>query len=165
MPSHDLLHRAIGLALHKHADQVDKLGQPYIFHLCRVMLSPRLTNDFERAAGVLHDVVEDGHISLNGLRSAGYDDDFILVIGGLTRLKNEDYDWYIANKVMARKMREQDIPQHIRLARIRVKLADLDDHFLGIHEITHEDRARLMPRYIRARHVLELELEGYGISP
>ena len=61
---------AILLALETHRGQKDKGGEPYILHALRVML--RMTTGHERWAAVLHDVVEDGEISLADLSGRGY---------------------------------------------------------------------------------------------
>ena len=53
--------RAIEIAARAHAGQVDKAGEPYIFHPLRLMLS--LSGVHAQMAAVLHDVVEDTSIT------------------------------------------------------------------------------------------------------
>jgi len=60
------LEDAIALAVEAHRGQQEKTGQPYILHALRVML--RLETEFERMAGVLHDVVEDTRYTLDEVR-------------------------------------------------------------------------------------------------
>jgi (p)ppGpp synthase/HD superfamily hydrolase len=57
---------AITFACKVHAGQVDKSGQPYILHPLRLML--KFQDEDERIVSVLHDVVEDGNVSLNELK-------------------------------------------------------------------------------------------------
>lgn len=64
------LERAIEMALHAHAGQVDKAGEPYILHPLRLMLA--LNGMYPRMAAVLHDVVEDTSVTLDNLRSEGF---------------------------------------------------------------------------------------------
>lgn len=53
------LDEAIIHAVHAHAGQVDKLGEPYILHPLRVMASQPMQADSWLVAAVLHDVQED----------------------------------------------------------------------------------------------------------
>jgi GTP diphosphokinase / guanosine-3',5'-bis(diphosphate) 3'-diphosphatase len=52
-----ILERAIALAAERHAGQTDKVGEPYILHVLRVML--QMPDEESRIAAVLHDIVED----------------------------------------------------------------------------------------------------------
>ena len=56
-----LIEDAITFAAQAHADQLDKLGEPYIYHPLRVMLLVKQAggSEVEIAAAALHDVVED----------------------------------------------------------------------------------------------------------
>jgi (p)ppGpp synthase/HD superfamily hydrolase len=152
MLDQELLVHAIDLANYWHAGQVDKQGDPYILHIMRVVTSVRLTSVWERACAALHDIVEDTPITLPGLASAGYSHDVIHVLAGLTR-GHERYDHYIQNKVA-----DERTSTRIQLARIRIKLADLDDHLGRLHGLTISDRERLAPRYIDGREYLENRL-------
>src|SRR5438270_278019 len=51
------LEDAIALAVEAHRGQTDKIGQPYVLHVLRVMF--RCETEIERIVAVLHDVVED----------------------------------------------------------------------------------------------------------
>lgn len=81
------LERAIEIAASAHAGQVDKAGEPYILHPLRVML--RVASPHERMAAVLHDVVEDTSVSLQGLISEGFPSDVISAIKALTKRPGE----------------------------------------------------------------------------
>lgn len=78
---------AVALARRAHQGQADKLGSPYIEHPLRVM--HRLTGEFERMAGVLHDVLEDTEITAADLRAAGCPEPVIAAVRALTKPTGE----------------------------------------------------------------------------
>jgi (p)ppGpp synthase/HD superfamily hydrolase len=129
-----------------HRGQQDKVGQPYILHILRVMLRLETTN--ERMAGALHDVVEDTPYTLDELRRRGYPDPVIEAVDCLTRRHDETYEQFI----------ERAIANPI--AR-RVKLADLEDNMdiRRLHEVSEKDRERLN-RYIRARERVKQAIQA-----
>ncbi len=144
---------AIELAAQKHRKQVDKQGLPYILHVLHVIISPRLTSDFERVCAALHDIIEDTDVSAADLRSMGFPGDVVQVVSRLSRPPHLSYDDYMLKQVLG------DCPEvHILLAAIRIKLADLDHHISRLHTLSFEDRDRLGPRYILAHEILEVEL-------
>ena len=59
------LNRAIMFACIAHDGQQDKIGEPYILHPIRVMLS--LNTEEERIVAILHDVIEDTSTSSEDL--------------------------------------------------------------------------------------------------
>lgn len=135
------IERAVTIAAEAHAGQVDKAGVPYILHALRVMLSMETVE--EQVVAVLHDVVEDTHWSLDGLRAEGFSESVLKAVDSLTRRHGESYDSFV----------ERAGRDH--LAR-RVKLADLMDNcnLQRIAEPTQEDHARI-DRYRRAIERLE----------
>lgn len=112
-----LLNCAEALAEYLHFEQVDKQGQPYIYHVQRVYKSCYQLSIEQRVAAVLHDAIEDSEgkftfetaLSIFGQKIA-------ILLDALTRRKSEEsYVAYIK-----------------RLARtpeaVPIKLADLADH-------------------------------------
>ena len=81
------LERAIEIAAAAHAGQVDKAGQPYILHPLRVML--RVAGAHERMVAVLHDVLEDTHVTLEQLVEEGFPGEVILAVQALTKHPGE----------------------------------------------------------------------------
>ena len=81
------IERAIEIAAAAHAGQLDKAGQPYILHPLRVML--RVSNDAERMAAVLHDVVEDTPVTLAQLTESGFPAEVLAAIEALTKRPGE----------------------------------------------------------------------------
>jgi len=141
-----LLESAIVLAVGTHRGQEDKGGAPYILHPLRVMLS--LRGPLEMIVGVLHDVVEDGGVTLDRLRRAGYPDRVVEALDALTRRPEESCDVYLA-RVKANPLA------------LQVKLADLHDNLdeSRIAEPTEKDRRR-WEKYRRAL----AELEGRSVG-
>lgn len=110
---------AISLACKVHAGQVDKSGQPYILHPLRLLLKFRCEN--ERIVSVLHDVIEDGDITLDELRTLGFSDLVIGEIDCLSRRKGEDYQDFIcrlSSNDLAKKVKIEDIKDNLDVTRL-----------------------------------------------
>lgn len=132
---------AIALALECHRGQKDKAGKPYILHPLRLMLKFR--DEAQQVTAVLHDVVEDGDITLDELRARGISDEVVEAVDCLSRRKGEDYMAFIA--------RINGNP----LARA-VKIADLKDNMdvTRLQQLTPRDLERIA-KYHRALAILQ----------
>lgn len=143
-----MLDKAIQIATMAHQGQTDKAGQPYILHPLRVMFSTK--TETERICAVLHDVVEDTHITLNDLKNEGFSEEVLLAIDALTRRDSESYDDYISRVI------ENRIACY-------VKLADLSDNMdlSRIANPSQKDHKRI-DKYRKAsdRIIDALEEEG-----
>jgi len=132
------LERAIAIAAVAHEGQVDKAGAPYILHPLRMMLA--VTTPEARMAAVLHDVVEDGDVTLEQLRAEGFPAAVVEAVDALTKREHEedDYEAFIRRAALNPIARE-------------VKLADLRDNsdLSRIAEPTEKDRTRI-EKYKRA---------------
>ena len=62
-----LTNRALRLAYNAHQGQVDKSGQPYIFHPYH--LAEQMTDEISVCVALLHDVLEDTDVSLEELEA------------------------------------------------------------------------------------------------
>lgn len=135
------LEDAIILAAHAHRGQVDKVGQPYILHVLRVML--REEDETARLVAVLHDVLEDTSVTLAELRAAGYSEQVCAAVDCLTRRRSESYEEMIERIAAATPLARQ------------VKLADLADH-LDLQRKAPADpaAAERHARYLAARERL-----------
>jgi hypothetical protein len=101
--------------------------------------------DAERAAAVLHDVVEDTHVTFEGLREAGIPEDVIAAVDCVTKRNGEAYDDYL------------DRVTGNPIAR-RVKLADLEDNMRVDRLVTVTDRdLKRLEKYGYAKQRLSLE--------
>lgn len=104
---------ALRIAVDAHTGQVDKVGQPYILHVLRVM--SKMKTEETMMVATLHDVVEDTDITLEYLREVGFSDDVIGAVDAITKRDGDNYEDYLA-RVYANEIARQ------------VKLADLEDN-------------------------------------
>lgn len=113
------LETAIALACRVHAGQVDKSGQAYILHPLRLML--QFEHDDERIVSVLHDVVEDGGVTLDQLRQLGLSEAIVAAIDCLSKRPGEQYEDFIARLApnpLARKVKMEDIKHNLDVTRL-----------------------------------------------
>jgi len=113
------LERAIAIAAEAHAGQLDKAGQPYILHPLRVML--RVSNEEERIAAILHDVVEDTNVTLEQLAKEGFSGPVLAAVEALTKLPGESRTEAAARAkrdVIARAVKLADNSENMDLSRI-----------------------------------------------
>jgi len=137
---------AVSLAARLHGAQTDKLGEPYLGHLVRVMLRlPTDASDDENVAALLHDVIEDVPDGSRLLAEAGVPARVIGLVATLTRRDGEDYDAFI-DRVAGTPAR-------------RVKRADVEDNSDPgrLARLPAETRERLLKKYARAIRVLDGE--------
>lgn len=131
------LEDAIALAVKAHRGQVDRVGQPYVLHPLRVMF--QLEHEVDRIVAVLHDVVEDTEVTMDDLRQAGYGEEIIAALDGVTRRDDESYEEFV----------ERSLAHPVSR---RVKLADLNDN-MDIRRLTEpldESDFDRLKRYLRA---------------
>jgi (p)ppGpp synthase/HD superfamily hydrolase len=138
------LEDAIVLAVQAHRGQVDKVGQPYVLHLLRVMM--RLEGEAAQMVGVLHDLVEDTDYTFDDLRGLGYAEEVVQALDCLTRRPEESYEQFIERASVN------------PLAR-RVKRADLEDNMdiRRLPAVGEKDLQRLNRYIVAWRRVLAME--------
>ncbi len=113
------LEDAIVLATQAHRGQVDKVGQPYILHLLRVMM--RLEGEAAQMVGVLHDLVEDTGYSFDDLRALGYAEELIQALDCLTRRSEESYEQFLERaraNPLARRVKRADLEDNMDIRRL-----------------------------------------------
>lgn len=135
-----LLEEAILLAVTVHRGQIRKNGTPFIFHPLRVML--RMDSVEEMITGILHDTIEDGHVTLEQLERMGFSLRIREAVDCLTHKEEEPYMDYI-KRVKG---------NHLAT---RVKIADLRDN-MNMGEIPNpgqRDHQRLQ-KYQKALRIL-----------
>jgi len=142
-----MINTAIELAVRAHSGQIDKGGQPYIFHPLRVMLSSRLTTETARICAVLHDVLEDTTVQAEELRAI-FGSEILSTLQVLTHPHGEPYKEYIS------RVRTNPVA-------VEVKLADLDDNTLPSRQsyLDESTRTRLDKKYSMAYRMLLGEKE------
>lgn len=131
------------LATQAHAGQVDKAGQPYILHPMRVAKRFHLVQEVDFAVvALLHDVVEDTHVTLNDLHRM-FPTHIVAAVDAITHRKNEPRDAYY-QRVKANPLAH------------RVKLADVDDNSdpERLASLDVATRKRLETKYAHARQAL-----------
>lgn len=123
-----MLSDAIAMAVEAHRGQVDKAGAPYILHPLRLMLQQR--DMPRRIAAMLHDVVEDGGVTLETI-TAKFGAEIAAAVDALTHRDGEPYDLFVtrcATDPIARDVKRADIEDNLDLSRLP--------------EITEKDHAR-----------------------
>ena len=92
---------ALALARELHAGQVDKAGEPYIWHPVRVMMRlPSGSSDDAKIAALLHDTIEDCGVSGAALVARGVPLAAVQIVELLTRSPAQGYEQFI--RVIAR---------------------------------------------------------------
>lgn len=123
-PLADLLARAVAIAEQQHAGQVDKAGRPYIEHPRRVMRA--MATDAERIVAILHDVVEDGDVTLARLADEGFPQYLLDALDSVTRRPDETYEAFVARAAanpIGRRVKVADLQDNADLTRIAAPTA------------------------------------------
>lgn len=123
------LDEAIKVATIAHAEQKDKAGDPYIWHVLRVANEVRYMGGDEDAqiVALLHDTVEDGHLTLEGIK-VNFGAQVRAAVEALTRLESDsgkmpryDYETYIyrvAKNPIAVEVKIADLKDNMDMTRI-----------------------------------------------
>ena len=139
-----LTNKALRLAYAAHHGQLDKSGQPYIFHPYH--LAEQMPDEISVCVALLHDVVEDTAVTLEELKQK-FPPAVTDAVSLLTHEKGTDYFAYI------RALRKNPIA-------VRVKLADLahnadESRYAGCELIDREQIGRRREKYRRAKAILQ----------
>lgn len=138
-----LTNRAMKLAYAAHEGQVDKCGQPYIFHPYH--LAEQMDDEISTCVALLHDVVEDTDVTLDDLRKQ-FPSEVVEGVRLMTHDPAVDYFDYV------RAIKGHPVAQ-------KVKLADLahnsdESRFAGMEDATEALLSRRRQKYARARDIL-----------
>ncbi|MED2737209.1 HD domain-containing protein [Bacillus toyonensis] len=93
MSLQNLLEKALVIAIECHKGQTDKGGNPYILHPLAV--ASRVHKLEEKIVAILHDVVEDTHMTFDRLRELGFPEYIVSAIDSVTRRDGETYDEFL----------------------------------------------------------------------
>lgn len=113
------IEKAVEIAARAHAGDVDKAGNPYLFHPLRLMFA--VEQPFEKMAAVLHDVVEDTPITLEDLQAEGFDPQVLSAIEALTKRPGEsrlEAAARAASNNITRVVKLADVTDNMDLSRI-----------------------------------------------
>ena len=149
-----MIQNDLGLAIHTavdaHYGQKDRGGNPYILHPLFVMNHVKMYGNIAMIVAILHDVVEDTPVTIEGLRKMGFTDEVLIPLTLLTHLEGVPYEVYI---------------EHISFNRIAslVKMGDLvhNSDLLRLKGVREKDLARAA-KYHKA--FMLLHLKGYTFS-
>lgn len=138
-----LTNKAMKLAYTAHEGQVDKCGQPYIFHPYH--LAEQMDDETSTCVALLHDVVEDTDVTLDDL-AREFPPEVVEGVRLMTHDPAVDYFDYV------RAIKGHPVAQ-------KVKLADLahnsdESRFAGMDGVTEELLSRRRQQYARARDIL-----------
>lgn len=138
-----LTNRAMKFAYAAHEGQVDKCGQPYIFHPYH--LAEQMDDEISTCVALLHDVVEDTDVTLEELEKQ-FPSEVVEGVRLMTHDPAVDYFDYV------RAIKGHPVAQ-------KVKLADLahnsdESRFAGIEDATEALLSRRRQKYARARDIL-----------
>lgn len=126
MNNTNLIETALQIALKAHAGQVDKSGSAYILHPLRLM--HKMQSEHEKAAALLHDVIEDSDFTADSLRESGIPEEIIQAVESLTKSSHESYEEFIKrakSNPLARKVKLADLEDNINILRLE-NLSDTD---------------------------------------
>ena len=114
----DMTRLAMKIAYEAHHGALDKTGVPYIFHPMHI--AEQMDDDISCAAALLHDVVEDTHMTIDDLRAAGFPLKVTVAVSLLTHDPAVDYFDYVraikANSI-AKKVKLADLQHNSDLSR------------------------------------------------
>lgn len=102
---------ALSIALEAHKGQVDKAGEDYINH--PIFVASLVDTEEEKAAALLHDVIEDSEMSLTDLLNNGIPSSVLQAVSILTKDKKLTYQEYLV------RVKSNDIATKIKLADLK----------------------------------------------
>lgn len=111
--------KALKLCFKTHKDQVDKTDMPYVFHPFH--LAEQMDDEISTVCALLHDVVEDSDMTLEGLAGMGFPTQVIEVLSLLTHAEGVPYMDYvreIAKNPIAKKVKIADLTHNSDLTRM-----------------------------------------------
>lgn len=122
------LAKAKKIAYERHANQLDKGGNPYIEHPKYV--AEHVNTVLDKTVAWLHDTIEDTGYTVSMMRADGFDDNVINAVQLLTHKKGEPYLDYIkklASNETARNVKIADLHNNMDLTRLPVNDRNTDD--------------------------------------
>ncbi len=139
-----LTQKAMQFAYQAHHGQVDKSGQPYIFHPYHI--AEQMEDEKTVCVALLHDILEDTGMTVEQLEQE-FPEDVVDAVKLLTKSEQEEYLDYI------KKIKENPIAR-------KVKLEDLEHNSDETRMIagTKEERRQMKRRkakYQKAKKILE----------
>lgn len=116
------LEQAIEIASRAHRGQQDRRGEPYLLHPLRVMMG--VDGLTAKIVAALHDVVEDTDVTLDQLRSEGFDQEVIEALDRITHREDQSYAEYsveCSRNPIARQVKLADLRDNAALQRLLLR--------------------------------------------
>jgi len=117
----NILGKAISLAANAHEEQSDKGGKAYILHPIRMMMRLRTDDEELMAIAILHDIVEDTHITFEDLR-VYFSERVVAGVRALTCVEGESYDDFIKRCAInpdAKIVKREDLRDNSDITRLK----------------------------------------------
>jgi (p)ppGpp synthase/HD superfamily hydrolase len=100
--------KAMNICFSAHKDQLDKSGQPYVFHPFH--LADQMESETTTIVALLHDVLEDSSYTEADLREEGFSDEVMDALLLLTHEDGVDYLEYV------KKIKSNPIAKAVKIA-------------------------------------------------
>ncbi len=138
----DLIRRAYGVAAEAHAGQMRRTGDPYIAHPLAVaqILATFGLDTATIVAALLHDVVEDTDITLEGIE-ADFGGEVALLVDGVTKLDRIKFS--SREEQQAATIRKMAVAMARDIRVLLIKLADRTHNMRTIDPLPEEKRRRV----------------------
>ena len=130
--------KAMTLMFEKHKNQMDKSGEPYVFHPFHV--AEQMDDENTTIVGLLHDIVEDTDVTFADLEKMGFSNEVITALKFMTHTENVDYFDYvkkIGTNPIARKVKLKDLEHNMDLTRLN-EVTDNDLKRVEKYQICHD---------------------------
>ena len=117
-----MLGKAISITSVAFEGKKDKGGVPYILHCLYVMYKVQHLGSEVMQIGVMHDLVEDTHWTLDMLREEGFSDRVVAGVSGMTHVKGMPYMEYIkklAPNADTREVKKEDLGHNSQITRLK----------------------------------------------
>jgi (p)ppGpp synthase/HD superfamily hydrolase len=114
--------KAIFIAAREHLGTRDKGGAAYILHPMRIAMRLRTNDEELMSIAILHDVIEDSHLTFENLEAEGFSKRVIDALKLLTHQKGVSYEDYIdgmKNNLDALKVKREDLRDNSDITRLK----------------------------------------------
>jgi guanosine-3',5'-bis(diphosphate) 3'-pyrophosphohydrolase len=161
--SESILYKAFKFAHNLHAGQRRKSGEPYIIHPLAVaeILADFKIDETSLVAALLHDVVEDTHVSV-GEVSREFGEPVATLVEGLTKLAKVQFR--SSQEKMAENFRKMIVAMSRDIRVIIVKLADRTHNMRTLRALSLEKRQRIAEETIEIYAPIAGRLGMYKIK-